>query len=849
MNEQARARVAPVILLLVAVALAHILLFAAGIPPVLGSLAALALGAFIPGLLLVHLLFAAGRTAFARAEHALLGLAAGLMLYTWAILFAAYLPGPLSRTGLIVAFDLLNAGLALALLRRRAPPPLPATLHVFTRRQAVAALALLLLAAALRLVNLGYSEFQGDEATPLVRAVLLAQGEDDLLFRQPRGPVEMLLPAATAALAGVTEASVRLPFTLANLVLVGLLFLLAWRLRGPLAAWAASLLLIFDGFLLAFARTMKYESMILLGGVLAVYALYALLAAQRSRAHAGALAWRLLPLSAVAAATGILAHYDGLIALVPCAWLALLIWREGKEQPVPCSVFAAALALGAALLVSFYLPFVLHPSFGDTVAHYAARLPGGESSTWIGSLQVFAENAVLYDGPALFYALTFATVGLAVTRLWRGGRWTRPVAVAALLLLAAGVLLPAADATLYNLLTLGLYVLLAGVLLAPRLVPDERLLWLWFAAPFAIAVLLVKNPGFHYPPIVPAWSLLAAWAAADLWDWLGRRVPARVLRPAAATLAVLFVAAATTYSVRFFVRAGDWSARPLREFSPPPLWPTDAFSGPRLYSFGRPHRAGWKSAGALMVDGTLRGSYASNADPWVTEWYLRGAPRCEQHADVALIELSARPDRIADLWDELGEGYTPWGSVVVGGAPQLDIFTRAAPDAFAGVEDDGSRFDALAVRLPLRRSEILAPPALEPVGARFGDAIELVAASVTPASLAAGQPFYATIEWRARAPVAADYTLSLQLADGAGNTVAQWDTMPGCNNGPTSDWEPGERVLGEYVLWPDAGAAAGAYTLSARLYDVVTHDLLSVYGADGAPLSDALHLGDVTILP
>ena len=849
MNEQAPAGVVPTILLIGAAVLAHVLLFAGGIPPVLVSLAALVPGAFIPGLLLAHVLFAAGRTAFARVEHALLGLGAGLMLYTWVILFAAYLPGPLSRLGLVAAFDLLGVGLALTLLRRRTPPPLPATPHPFTRRQAAAALVLLLLAAALRLVNLGYSEFQGDEATPLVRAVLLAQGEDDLLFRQPRGPVEMILPAATAALAGVTEASVRLPFTLANLVLIGLIFLLAWRLRGPRAAWAAALLLTFDGFLLAFARTMKYESMILLGGVLAVYALYTLLAAQRARAHAGALAWRLLPLSAAAAATAILAHYDGLVALVPCAWLALLIRRERAAQPVPRAAFAAALALGAALLASFYLPFVLHPSFGDTVAHYAARLPGGESSTWIGSLQVFAENTVLYYGPLLFYVLTFATVGLAVARLRRGGRWARLVAVAALLLLAAGAVLPVADATIYNLLTLGLYVLGAGVLPARRVSPDERMLWLWFGAPFFAAVLLVKNPGFHYFSIVPAWSLLAAWAIADLGDWLGARLPARTLRPAAASLAVLFAAAATTYSVRFFVRADDWSARPLREFSPPLLWPTDAFSGPRLYSFGRPHRAGWKSAGALMADGTLRGSYASNADPWVTEWYLRGAPRCEQHADVVVMELNTRQDKMAGVWHELGEGYAPWGSVAVGGVAQLDIFTRSAPDAFTAVEDDGSRFDALAARLPLRRSEILAPPALEAVGARFGGTIGLVAASVTPASLAAGQPLYATIEWGAAAPVAGDYTLSLQLADALGNTVAQWDTMPGCNNGPTSDWEPGERVLGEYVLWPDAGAAAGEYTLTARLYDAQTHDLLPVSGADGAPLGDAYSLGIVTIVP
>lgn len=836
----------PAALFIAAAVVAHVLLLA-GVPPVLGSLAAFTLGALLPGLLAVRLLFAPARDAFARLERTLLGAGLGLVLYTWVILFAAYLPGPLSRAGLAITFDLILLGLALARLHGRAAPALPAPAHALTGRQAALLAALFILAAALRFTNLGLAEFQGDEATPLVRAVLIAQGEDDLLFRQPRGPVEMLLPAATDALASVTEASVRLPFMLANLVVVGLLFLLAWRLRGPPAAWAASLLLTFDGYLLAFARTMKYESMILLGGVLAIYALYTLFAAQRAGRDTSALAWRLLPIAAAAAATGILAHYDGLIALAPIAWLLALLWRSGRRSLL--APLLAALVLGAALLASFYLPFVLHPSFRETFTHYATRLPGGESSTWVGNLQVFAENTVLYHGPALFYVLAFATLGLAFSQLWRAARWTRAVAVAAAVLLAAALLLPMTDATLYNLLTLALYVLLAGVLLAPGLAPEARLLWIWFAAPFGVAVLLVKNPGFHYPPIVPAWALLSAWALDGLWRALAGRLPVRVLRPAAALAVACFVALGTFYSVRFFVRADAWSLRPLREFAPPPLWPTESFSGPRLYSFGRPHRAGWKTAGALMVDGALRGSYASNSDPWVTEWYLRGAPRCEQHADAVLVELNARPERIADLWDELGAGYNPWGSVTVGGKPELDIFTRAAAESHTALEDDGSRFDVLAAHYPLRRSEVLVPPALDAVGARYGDAIRLVATAVTPTEVAAGQPFYATLEWAVDAPVVGDYTASLQLASAAGDIVAQWDTMPSCNSGPTSDWDPGERILGEYVLRPDETVAPGVYTLTARLYHAQSHDLLPVSDAGGAPLGDALNLAEITVIP
>ena len=98
----------------------------------------------------------------------------------------------------------------------------------------VAALALLLLAAGwLRLANLGYAEFQGDEA----RAMLLAQelgrsGSPEAILQHKKGPIELLLPAPGPRLNDLSERTARLPFALALLLIAGL-----WILYRIVRGW------------------------------------------------------------------------------------------------------------------------------------------------------------------------------------------------------------------------------------------------------------------------------------------------------------------------------------------------------------------------------------------------------------------------------------------------------------------------------------------------------------------------------------------------------------------------------------------------------------------------------------
>jgi hypothetical protein len=75
------------------------------------------------------------------------------------------------------------------------------------------------------------------------------------------------------------------------------------------------------------------------------------------------------------------------------------------------------------------------------------------------------------------------------------------------------------------------------------------------------------------------------------------------------------------------------------------------------------------------------------------------------------------------------------------------------------------------------------------------------------------------LDWSAERPVAANYAISLRLADPAGNEWGRLDNQPGYGFLPTSLWPVGRLVHDRYVLPLPEGAPPGDdYTLTVILY-------------------------------
>jgi hypothetical protein len=348
-----------------------------------------------------------------------------------------YLPGPIPFWAELAVLNLLVLTPELATGIRR-PEALGRELH--TERWSLAAnrwlLIILLLAAVFRFVDLGYSEFQGDEALAMITAAEALEGHQDALFLRGKGPGEVLLPMILWRLTGTTnEAVARLPFTIAGMMMVLTTYLLGRHLfpahTGPIphrsaavgresrqsgvssptprptrattigagreqgrlgeqAALNAAGLIALNGFMVGFSRIVQYQALVVwMSGL-------ALLCAWEWRARRGHRASRWAGLTGAFLGAGLLAHYDAILVAPALAYIHISSRnyqapkrQSAKQANQPLNTSAdrpiselrsltsdLLLAAGCLLVVAglFYLPYALDPQATRTGEYLGDRI-------------------------------------------------------------------------------------------------------------------------------------------------------------------------------------------------------------------------------------------------------------------------------------------------------------------------------------------------------------------------------------------------------------------------------------------------------------------------------------------
>ena len=170
---------------------AHLLLWIELLPvAVRAALLLFALG-IAPGVLVVEWLLGAdyGDDDSSRLEKWLYGVGAGYLLLITTALAMSYLPGGVAGWQVLLPADIVLVGTAVVLWRRAATFPEARSFregeHLpWPDRRSfwVSVLLMLIAGALLRLPNLGYSEFQGDEARVMLRASEVIEGYENALF-------------------------------------------------------------------------------------------------------------------------------------------------------------------------------------------------------------------------------------------------------------------------------------------------------------------------------------------------------------------------------------------------------------------------------------------------------------------------------------------------------------------------------------------------------------------------------------------------------------------------------------------------------------------------------------------
>jgi hypothetical protein len=253
-------------------------------------------------------------------------------------------------------------------------------------------LGLLILATLwLRIANLGYSDFQGDEIKALCR-LAPGQGLGDFLLGQRKGPLQFLVTCTTRLIDPdfSSELIVRLPFSIAGILAVYFFYKLVRLHFGEKPGIYAALLMAVNGLFVAFSRIAQYQSFTVLLTVLTLYCISLALIDEKWR-------FRGLYLGAMCAALCLLAHFDGGFVLPPAAYLIFLWLRKESAHIKSWKLWKHMIVAGGifALLVgAFYLPYALKLS-DYQLGYWEERISGASSDT-LGLFKLYNPTIVIF---------------------------------------------------------------------------------------------------------------------------------------------------------------------------------------------------------------------------------------------------------------------------------------------------------------------------------------------------------------------------------------------------------------------------------------------------------------------
>ncbi|MFN2200146.1 MAG: ArnT family glycosyltransferase [Caldilineaceae bacterium] len=859
--------------LLTAIA-AHLVLFAfspgGDTAYLLQSLAVFALCALLPGILLVDVIV--GRTGAPPTvlERVVLSLGMGYAALATVLLLLSYLPGPLQTGHVLLAFDFLLAVLLVIVwLQARTGRLVPDAgaidpamardfpIRPYTYWLAVGLALAIIAGGVLRMGNLGYAEFHGDEARAVLRAAAVIQGYDDVLFLHKKGPAEILLPTASFALADrVTETTARLPFALAGLTALLAVYLLGNRMFGPLAGWAAAMLLALDGYSVAFSRIVQYQSVVILTSALGVLILYRLVRNPKASLN-------YLSLAAALLATGLMSHYEATFALAPMLFLWIVALRrhpEYKRRLIRSTVFAGL--IGVALTTLFYGPFVLHPQFRATYTYLAQRRLGfgGEAAAGgipYNNLVDFFTRTTIYNSTYyLLLLITMATIALVIAyRRGLGKIWGSILGVAIVLGLAVVIWAPSWLAMGSRDLTILLFATaLALAWVMPHMPASERSLWLWLGIPLLLLLFFTAKPRTHVYIFFTPWTLLAGMTIGRIWLALRVYASFRTASVVGATTAAALVVLFGVYTYLYFVYHDVEILRTWQQNRPPGYWSAyDTLDNRALFGF--PLANGWKVAGELYEEGEIEGSYATNeVEFWTPAWYTRGRYRCEDNAGWFFQISNPQPDPegyARSIETYVSKDFAPWGQVTIAGDPRMIIHRRGHDPVDVQtypLESFEAAFDAAATAdLPLSYP-VVEPAITNALHANFSDAIWLEGYDLhydTP--IQPGDELSLTLYWRAQRPIEESYKVFNQSYYGDGVMIAQQDGFPVCGARGTWLWDPGELIVDRHTITVNADAPPGLYPLYTGLYIPETFERLDVLDEAGNVTGDKVHLTDIRV--
>ena len=411
----------------------------------------------------------------------------------------------------------------------------------------------------LRLVNLGYSDYQGDESKALW---LLKPGQNIIgfLFSKNKGPGEYLVTYLTHFINPTfqNEFLARLPFALAGITAIFFFYRLVRLHYGKKIAVYAALFLSINGLFVGLMRIVQYQPFIILFSILTLYCFSLALQGEPWR-------YRGIYLGVFFWTAALFFHYDG-VFIAPAAVYLLARWyiqNRGRPSAVSLRYLLAAFLGGAILLASYYVPLLYKMIAVSGMGYLQDRIVGLEAAQLLPSS---IRNINLYN-PILGIYIYVALCLLALTRPKR-------------------VVLPLA----------------------------------WFAITWFILEVIVNEPGTHiYNYVLPA-TILAAFGVEVLEQMVNRiagETWGEVLN--AVWIAVIFMALAAISHLIFVDHTPEYPFEKRRIL----FWTIGGIEpGYLLRIYGFPYYRNWEGIAEYLASQNSSENYVTNEDERLSRYYI-----------------------------------------------------------------------------------------------------------------------------------------------------------------------------------------------------------------------------------
>jgi len=131
--------------------------------------------------------------------------------------------------------------------------------------------------------------------------------------------------------------------------------------------------------------------------------------------------------------------------------------------------------------------------------------------------------------------------------------------------------------------------------------------------------------------------------------------------------------------------------------------------------------------------------------------------------------------------------------------------------------------------------------------ALFGEAIELMSASVSPEEVRPGSAVKVRVTWRVKNAPGQALTTFVHLGDPRDAPLAQADGPAVSGQYPTESWAGGEVIEDVYELLIPQDLEAGSYPVQIGFYEPGSGLRLSVSAAGVPQPSDAYFIGSLTV--